>query len=47
MGGTVLHVNAVGLMAAIEENLDRGLKARPFVVAREGAVRAVVLDLSP
>ena len=47
MGGTVLHVNAVGLMAAIEENLDRGLRARPFVVAREGAVRAVVLDLSP
>lgn len=47
MGGTVLHVNAVGLMAAIAENLDRGLKARPFVVAREGAVRAVVLDLSP
>jgi len=47
MGGTILHVNAVGLMAAIEENLDRGLRARPFVVAREGAVRAVVIDLSP
>lgn len=47
MGGTVLHVNAVGLMAAIEENKDRSLRARPFVVAHEGLPRSVVLDLSP
>lgn len=47
MGGTVLHVNAVGLMASIEEGLDRSLRSRPFVVAREGATRAIVLDLSP
>jgi DNA polymerase-4 len=47
MGGTVLHVNAVGLMAAIEENRDRSLRARPFVVAHEGLPRSVVLDLSP
>lgn len=47
MGGTILHVNAVGLMAAIEENRDRSLRSRPFVVAREGAVRSIVLDLSP
>ena len=47
MGGTILHINAVGLMAAIEENRDRSLRSRPFVVAREGAVRSIVLDLSP
>jgi len=45
--GTILHVNAVGLMAAIEENLDLGLRGRPFVVANGAAPRAVVLDLSP
>jgi len=47
MGGTILHVNAVGLMAAIEEARDRDLRSRPFVVAREGALRSIVLDLSP
>lgn len=47
MGGTILHINAVGLMAALEEGKDRSLRGRPFVVAREGAARAVVLDLSP
>lgn len=45
--GPILHINAVGLMAAIEEARDAGLRARPFVVAREGAARAIVLDLSP
>ncbi|PKL05977.1 MAG: hypothetical protein CVV53_06700 [Spirochaetae bacterium HGW-Spirochaetae-9] len=47
MGGTILHINAVGLMAAIEEAEDRGLRSRPFVVAREGALRSIILDLSP
>jgi len=47
MGGTVLHVNAVGLMAAIEEARDRSLRTRPFVVAREAIPRSIVLDLSP
>lgn len=45
--GSILHVNAVGLMAAIEEGLDGSLRGRPFVVANEGAPRALVLDLSP
>ena len=45
--GTILHVNAVGIMAGIEENLDSSLRGRPFVVANEGAPRAIVLDLSP
>lgn len=44
--GTVLHVNVVGLMAALEENLDPTLRGRPFVVANRAAPRAVVLDLS-
>ena len=44
--GTVLHVNAVGLMAAMEENLEKALRGRPFVIANGGAARAVVLDLS-
>ena len=47
MDGTILHINAVGLMAAIEESGDAGLRSRPFVVARKDAPRAVVLDLSP
>ncbi|MCX7026779.1 MAG: DNA polymerase, partial [Spirochaetes bacterium] len=47
MTGTILHVNAVGLMAAIEAARDRGLRSRPFVVARPEASRAFVLDLSP
>ena len=47
MGGTVLHVNAVGLMAAVEEAKDPGLRTRPFVVAREAVPRSIVLDLSP
>lgn len=42
----ILHVNAVGLMAAVEESRDRGLKGRPFVVANEATPRALVLDLS-
>ena len=44
--GTVLHVNVIGLMAALEENLDSTLRGRPFVVANRAAPRAVVLDLS-
>ncbi len=44
--GTVLHVNVIGLMAALEENLDPALRGRPFVVANRAAPRAVVLDLS-
>lgn len=44
---TILHVNVVGLMAAIEENLEASLRSRPFVIANERAARAVVLDLSP
>jgi DNA polymerase IV len=45
--GTILHVNAVGLMAALEEGLDGSLRGRPFVVANMDAPRSVVLDLSP
>ena len=44
--GTVLHVNAVGIMAALEENLEPALRGRPFVIANGHATRAVVLDLS-
>jgi DNA polymerase IV len=47
MTGSILHVNAVGLMAAVETAKDRGLRSRPFVVARPEAPRAFVLDLSP
>jgi DNA polymerase-4 len=45
--GTILHVNAVGIMAALEEGLDQSLRGRPFVVANLDAPRSVVLDLSP
>ncbi len=44
--GTVLHVNAVGLLAALEEALDPALRGRPFVIANRAEPRAVVLDLS-
>jgi DNA polymerase-4 len=44
--GTILHLNTVGLMAAIEEGLDPAARGRPFVVAGEGRARAVVLDVS-
>ncbi len=47
MAGTILHINAVGLMAAIAELKDTSLRRRPFVVANQGLSRAVVLDLSP
>lgn len=45
--GTVLHINAVGFAAAIEANMDTSIRSRPYVVANDGAPRAVVLDLSP
>lgn len=45
--GTILHINAVGLAAAVEQQSDRSLKWRPFVVANEDLPRAVVLDVSP
>jgi hypothetical protein len=44
--GTILHVNAVGLAAAIEENLERSLRGFPFVIASASAPRAVVIDVS-
>jgi DNA polymerase-4 len=47
MAGTILHVNAVGLMAALAELKDPSLRRRPFVVAREGLCRSLVSDLSP
>jgi DNA polymerase-4 len=46
-GGSILHLNVVGLMAAVEEGLEPGLRGRPFVVGREGRGRSIVLDLSP
>lgn len=45
--GTILHVNAIGIMAALEEGLEPSLRGRPFVVANAESPRAVVLDLSP
>jgi DNA polymerase-4 len=45
--GTVLHLNLVGLMAAVEERLEPALRGRPFVLAHRERPRAVVLDLSP
>lgn len=45
--GTILHVNAVGLMADLEVANDRSLARRPFVIAREDVPRAVIQDLSP
>ena len=45
--GTILHVNAVGIMAALEEGFEPSLRGRPFVIANMDAPRAVVLDLSP
>jgi len=44
--GGILHINAVGIMAAIEENLEMSLRGFPFVVASEAAARTVVLDVS-
>ncbi|MGB9687173.1 MAG: DNA polymerase, partial [Rectinema subterraneum] len=45
--GTIIHVNVIGLMAAVEEVVDPGVRGRPFVVARPDIPRAIVLDLSP
>ncbi|MCE5257049.1 MAG: hypothetical protein LLF89_09430 [Spirochaetaceae bacterium] len=45
--GTILHINAVGLAAAIEASLDHSLRDRPFVIANEALPRATVLDISP
>ncbi|MDQ7795602.1 MAG: hypothetical protein RDU47_02395 [Spirochaetia bacterium] len=45
--GTIIHVNVIGLMAAVEEIVDPGVRGRPFVVARPDIPRAIVLDLSP
>lgn len=45
--GTIIHVNVIGLMAAVEEVVDPGVRGRPFVVARPDIPRAMVLDLSP
>lgn|GEM_PF-333020 len=45
--GTIIHINVIGLMAAVEERLDTSLRGRPFVVARPDVPRSVVLDLSP
>ena len=36
--GSILHLNLVGLMAAVEEVLEPGLRGRPFVLATRGAV---------
>ncbi len=44
--GTVLHVNAVGLLADLAEAFEPSLRGRPFVVANESAPRAAVLDVS-
>lgn len=45
--GGILHVNLVGLMAAVEEGLDPGLRGRPFAIGNPGRGRALVIDLSP
>ncbi len=45
--GTILHLNLVGLMAAVEEGLDPGLRGRPFAIGNVGRNRPVCLDLSP
>lgn len=45
--GSVLHLNAVGMLAGLEEVFDPSLRDRPFVIANARAPRAVVLDLSP
>lgn len=44
--GCILHINAVGLMAALEELHDPSLRRRPFVVANERLSRSIVLDVS-
>lgn len=44
--GTIVHVNAVGMLASVEEGKDPSLRKRPFVVANPVAVRAVVVDVS-
>ena len=45
-GASVLHVNVVGFMAAVEALADPGRRDRAFVVGSPGASRAVVLDAS-
>lgn len=45
--GTIIHVNVIGLMAAVEEAVDHAVRGRPFIVARPDIPRAIVLDLSP
>jgi len=45
--GTLLHLNLVGLMAAVEERLEPRLRGRPFVLGNRGRGRAAVIDLSP
>ncbi|MCU0845191.1 MAG: hypothetical protein MUC76_09730 [Spirochaetes bacterium] len=42
----VIHLNIAHFMAAVEELLDPSLRGRPFVVAPEGAERAVAVEVS-
>ncbi|HPI15399.1 MAG TPA: DNA polymerase [Spirochaetota bacterium] len=42
----VIHLNVAHFMAAVEEALDPSLKGRPFVIAPEGAERAVAVEVS-
>ena len=47
MEASVVHINVVGFMAAVEALRDSALRGEVFVVGFPGASRALVLDASP
>ena len=46
MERSVIHLNVADFAVAVERAVDRRLQRRPLVIAPEGAVRAVVYDMS-
>jgi DNA polymerase-4 len=46
MDRSIIHLDVADFAAAVEQNLDPGLRGRPLIVAPAGAARAVVHDMS-
>lgn len=46
LGASIIHLNVVSFMAAVESLRDPGLRAQPFAVGIPGAARGRILDVS-
>ena len=46
MNRSIIHLNVADFAVAVERAVDRRLQERPVIIAPEGAVRAVVYDMS-